>query len=72
MQRWRLSDLSFIAQHLRNSLFNQKIATTAVAYREAELQTKEYETIMKQLIEKAKEDVAKRSTVKSVPDDFWN
>lgn len=73
MQRWRLSDLSFLAQHMRNSFVCQMVASTPQAYREAEKRSKELEDTIKSIMDKAKQDIAKgRSTDKKGQDDFWN
>jgi hypothetical protein len=72
MLRFRLGDLSFIAQQVRNSYCALRMTQCPTQRIEIERSLKQYEAVMKQLQTKAKQDLKNLKQGKAVEEDFWS
>lgn len=72
MNRFRLADLSYIAQQVQNSYFVQRMTKCPVKLQEAKRSMLEWEATLKQLQTKAREDLVKLHRGESVKEDFWS
>jgi hypothetical protein len=65
--KWKLSDLSYLAQLTRNAYYQQSVASTPALLRQAQKQATELERAIQQIQQKAKEDLFN----KKYDNTFW-
>jgi len=69
--RWRVGDISHIAEQVRQALHNQRVASCLQQFKAAEEQRIKYETILKSITDKAKEDLYSTHQ-KKTDNSFWS